>query len=148
MPANRYIKNNCVFSAVNTYIFIKQNLEHIVQVVPNKNEDSIWIKIKKESCGENNDIYIGTFYVSPHANNQKAKKIDFFSVFNEEINFFRNKGTVLVQGDLNARTGNENDFIKYDKFDDSFGIENYNNQQIRNSEDQTLNSRGKELLDF
>ena len=55
-------------------------------------------------------------------------KIRFFAVLNEEINYYRKKGIVLVQGDLNARTGKEKDFIEYDKFDDTFGIENYNNE--------------------
>ena len=39
------------------------------------------------------------------------------------------------------------DFIEYDKFDDSFGIETFNNQHLRNSEVQKTNPRGKELLD-
>ena len=78
---------------------------------------------------------------------EKYCKHDFFSAFNEEINFYKNKGIVIVQGDLNARTGNAYDFIKHDKFDDAFGIENYSNHLLRNSEDQIINSRGKELLD-
>ena len=45
-----------------------------------------------------------------------------------------------MQGDLNARTGNERDFIEYDKFDIS--------QHLPNSEDQIINTRGNELLDL
>ena len=51
------------------------------------------------------------------------------------------------EGDLNARTGNSKDFIEHDKFDIVIGIENLNNQHIRNSEDMKINTRGKELLD-
>ena len=29
------------------------------------NEDSVWVKIKKETSGGQNDIYIGTSYLSP-----------------------------------------------------------------------------------
>ena len=70
------------------------------------------------------------------------KKSIFFTVLNEEINYYRK------QGDVNARTGNETDFIEYDNFDGSFGIDNYNNQHARNSEDEIINTRGKELLDL
>ena len=28
-------------------VFVTKDMEHLVQVVPNKNEDSIWIKLKK-----------------------------------------------------------------------------------------------------
>ena len=119
-----------------------------MQVLPNKNEDSIWIKLKKDHCKESKDIFIGTYYVSPANNKKSSKKIDFFTTLNEEINLYRKKGVVLVQGDLNARTGSEKDFIEYDKFDEVFGIENHSNQNMRNSEDQNINPRGKELLDL
>ena len=96
--------------------------------MPNKNEDSIWIKLKQNNSNEQQDIYIGTYYVSP-PNKKSPKIIDFFSALNEEISYFKKKGVVFVQGDLNARTGNEKDFIEYDKFDDEMGIKNLNNQR-------------------
>ena len=112
------------------------------------NEDSIWVKLGKKLCGEEEDIFIGTYYVSPPNNNKKnSENIDFFTDFNEEINYFKRKGVVLVQGGLNARTGHEKDFIAYAKFDQQLGVENLNNQHIRNSQDQNTNARGKELLD-
>ena len=92
------------------------------------------------------DIYLGTFYVNSQKSG-KGKERDFFSSFNEEINTFKSKGIVLIQGDLNARTGNANDFITYHKFDDALGIDNYENQHLRNSQDEIINNRGKELLD-
>ena len=52
------------------------------------------------------------------------------------------KGVVLVQGDLNARTGHGNYFIFHDKFDQQFGIENKENQCPRNLQDQITNTRG------
>ena len=39
---------------------------------------------------------------------------------------------ILVQGDLNARTGSEKDFIENDKYDATLSIENYDNQHLRN----------------
>ena len=57
------------------------------------------------------------------------------------------------------RTGNEHDFIQFDKFENSLEIktqicgnslesENLNNKLNRNSQDKTVNQRGKELLDL
>ena len=127
-------------------VFVKTGIDHLVQVVPNKNDDSIWIKLKKSATGDSEDIFIGTYYVSPpNAKNPKTK--DFFTSLNDEILSFKKKGVVIVQGDLNARTGNEKDYIEYDKFDDETGILISHNQYARNSEDQVTNSRGKELLD-
>ena len=49
-------------------VFAKEHIAHLTQVMPNKTEDSIWVKLKKDLCGEREDIFIGTFYVSPHNN--------------------------------------------------------------------------------
>ena len=57
------------------------------------------------------------------------------------------KGPILLQGDFNGRTGVENDFVEFDKSDLELGVENFDNQNKRNSEDKKVNSRGKELLD-
>ena len=127
-------------------IFVREELVPFVQVIPNTKENSIWIKLGKKSRCEKEEIFIGTFYVSPPSKNQKAQNIDFFTEFNEEINIFNSRGIVLVQGNLNARTGQDKDYIEYDKFDQHF-VQNLNNQHTRNSEDLTINPRGKELLD-
>ena len=103
-------------------------------------------KVKKEACNEKEDLYIGTYYVSPY--NKKDKNYDFFAAVNEEVIFFRKKGTVLLQGDLNARTGEEKDYIESDKTDTYLCVENLDNQNIRNSEDKHKNPRGNELLDI
>ena len=126
-------------------LFVKREISHIVQAVPNKNNDSIWIKLKKKFLQENN-VYIGTYYISP-AKRKSGSMPDFFTSLNEEICMFKKNGITLVQGDLNARTGNSKDFIEYDKFDSELGLENLNNQHMRNSQDTKVNTRGKELLD-
>ena len=46
-------------------VYIKEKYVDIIELMPNKNPDSIWIKIKKEACGEPEDIFIGSYYVSP-----------------------------------------------------------------------------------
>ena len=75
---------------------------------------------------------------------EKQKEEQILNVkFNEEINYYKKKGIVLAHGDLNVRTGKEKGFIEYDKFDDTFGIENDNKQ--RNSENEITNSRRKRI---
>ena len=118
-------------------IFIKEDCEHLVQLLPNENQDSIWVKIKKETCDEPDDIIIGSFYVSPDGKKGK-NTTDFFTSMNKELNLFRSKGVTLVQGDLNARTGCEIDFINHDKSDEFLGIENLDDHFQRNSEDSKI----------
>ena len=70
-------------------------------------------------------------------NSRNRNKTDLFSVLNEEINSFKEKGTVLIQGDLDARIGQHDDFISFDKF----------NKVLENA-NVIHNGRGKDLLDF
>ena len=122
-------------------VFVRNEISHLVELVPNTCEDSIWIKIKGD------EIYVGTYYVSPSNSNTNS---DFLNSINDEICKFSNKGIAVIQGDLNARTGTENDYldITYDDEDDPLGKEAGGNKPgRRNSEDKKLNVRGKELLD-
>ena len=79
---------------------------------------------------------------------RNKKKYDFFSAVNDEITYYSKKGLVLLRGDFNCRTGKEKDYVEHDKSDSELGIENFDNQIMRNSEDQNINPRGKELLDI
>ena len=42
-------------------IFIKEEYKHLIQPMVNKNNDSVWIKIKKDFCGENEDYIYRLF---------------------------------------------------------------------------------------
>ena len=128
-------------------VFVKTYLQNAVIPIPNSNEDSIWIKVKQNPCNEVEDIYIGTFYISPTHKRNKHED-DLFKILHEETGRFKDKGSVFVQGDFNARIGQNEDFITQDKFDEVFGIDNNQNFPTRNSDDYTTNNRGKDLLDF
>ena len=52
-------------------VFVKEMYAEMIELVPNKNPDSIWVKIKKGYSGEDDDIYIGSYYVSPEGKKNK-----------------------------------------------------------------------------
>ena len=119
-------------------VFVKREIAHLVQAIPNSNNDSIWIKLPKDNFKESEDIFISTYYISP-CRQGNSRKLDTLSTLNEEIMQFNRNGIALVQGDFNARTGLEQDYIEHDKFDIELGIDNLFNQHIRNSEDRVEN---------
>ena len=133
-------------------VFARKEISHMVKYVPNNHEDSIWVKLCKEETGETKDIYIGTCYISPPNRNKQANVSDenhlSLECFFKEAKSLNKKGEVIMQGDINARTGNEPDFISKDKFDDLFGIENNEINPPRNSEDRKVCDRGTLLLDL
>ena len=51
-------------------VFAKENLFDSTHVVPNTNENSIWIQLKGGSVG-GRDLFVGSYYVSPE--NKKSK---------------------------------------------------------------------------
>ena len=46
-------------------VFVKNEKGQMIKCVPSGDNDSIWIKIKKEESGELEEIYIVTTYLSP-----------------------------------------------------------------------------------
>ena len=62
--------------------------------------------------------------------------------------FLKNKGHVMINSDLNAKTSNLDDTIMPDKYDEQFDITINEPPPKRNSQDNTTNARGNELLDM
>ena len=58
------------------------------------------------------------------------------------------RGEVIINGDLNAKTGNLDDTIIPDKFDEELDLHLENPPPKRNSQDTSINPRGTELLDM
>ena len=126
-------------------VFAREAILKYIIPIKNTNENSLWLKVKKEALGGKKDIFIGTIYLTPRkSNGDSSKKI--YELF-EEILYFQDKGQIILQGDFNARTNVDNDNIPPDKFDE-FHIPNVNIPH-RNSEDKIPSDyRGKELLEL
>ena len=114
-------------------------------VMKTENKDSIWVKINKELSGEENDIFIGTYYIIPFRGNDDTVKSERLR---EDVLCFQNRGNVIINWDFNAKTSNEDDFITPDKHGDNTETDCREPSHKRNSEDMDLDVRGKYLLDM
>ena len=127
-------------------LFCKNHITTFLTPIQNANEDVIWTKIKKELLGEERDIYLATIYISPTGN--KDHIVSQFGNLRQEIEHFQRKGKVILQGDLNARTSNQDEIIVADKFDQESEQNNFTAPH-RNSEDiLKTDLRGEELLEL
>ena len=122
-------------------VFVNEGFKDCVKLIPNTCNDSIWIWIN-----DLKDIYLGTNYVSPRY--FSAEDIDFLNTLNKEISQLNATGNVFVQGQLNARTINDPDFLQIGKHLDSSEKEMDDPEidedpNLRNSEDRTLKAREK-----
>ena len=117
-------------------VFIRHAISQNFKLIPNTNEDSIWIKSKT------NPIHLGFYYCSPDKHGST-----FFETVNNEIENLSSKGNTFIFGDFNARTRTDPENILVDKFDRELGSQ-FEMQILpnpRNSEDTKLkNKRGSE----
>ena len=126
-------------------IFVKENIAYLFSPMKTEHEDTIWVKIKKEYTGMGKDILIGTCYLSPEQGNKHTEACNKLI---DDILSFQETGHIIINGDLNAKTGNCNDTITPDKFDETFCISNIELPPKRNSQDISVNPRGRELLEM
>ena len=77
-------------------------------------------KTEKRNVWGKSDIFINTCYIS-HSKGSEKNNNSVETLFDEIANF-KEKGRVLIKGDLNARTGTQPDYIEPDKFDMDMGI--------------------------
>ncbi len=69
----------------------------------------IWLKIQKDIVSTDRHIFLCATYLPPAESPYYNE--DTFYILQDEICHFQTKGNVLICGDLNARTGNEPDFV-------------------------------------
>ena len=125
-------------------VFVKEDLENFFELVKTDNKDVIWVRMKREKTGEDKDVYIVTCYLNPSKSAAADRKTTKLA---EEIIYFQQKGEIFILGDLNAKTGNIDDGITPDKTDELFDLVLDDPPPKRNSEDDSVNARGNELLD-
>lgn len=115
--------------------------------------DFVWLKLCKHFFGLKKDIYLCLIYIPPESSPYyKTRGLDSLALIEEEIVKVNNEGSVILMGDLNARTSNVLDYIKDDN---DFGIEDMSWYTVDNisidrvSEDNISPcTRGKKLLDL
>ena len=140
---NKNLKSNIASGGI--AVFVREKLVKLFSPIKNDNKDIVWVKIKKEISGEKSDIFIGTCYFSPSRSKGTDCKI---AKLMKDISLFQSKGHVLINGYLNAWTGNLNDTISPDKYDNELGITNHDSPPKRNSQHKLTNNRGEDLLDL
>ena len=135
-------------------ILIRKTLLKFVSRQPNVYEDAIWLKIDRTLFGTQKDIYLCNLYLPPEKSSSNVNSdLDKWDLIEREIQLFLSKGSVLLCGDLNARTGTKLDYIPNDSRDAFLNLPNNyvpDPTTIRNrcNLDTKVNNFGKILLDM
>ena len=110
-------------------VFVRTSLKSGVRFLDHRTSDYIWLKLCKTFFGISDDIYL-CFIYNPPSNLSYSKSLDddIFDLLEKDIEKYWEKGRIILAGDMNSRTGNEQaDFIQEDCGNDFSQIfDNYN----------------------
>ena len=152
LTANRRNRGHggiCCLSEMNyqmVYKFLKKNPDGF-----------LWVQLDREFFDLEQNICICFTYIPPKDSKYyKLSEIDLFETLETGIRQYSSHGSIAIMGDINARTGQRNDFAPdshpYEKFiDPLIGVNDnfsYEFQTARSSMDPEVNSSGLTLLDI
>ena len=132
-------------------VYCKDELKNGIEIVKNVYDTIIWIKLNKTFFGLQEDIFICGSYIwgddSPMYN---IHNVDLFELLEDDINYYRNHGKLIICGDLNCPVGLKPDYIVCDRNTESIDDEEYipDIPLVRASEDKISNGQGTKLLDL
>lgn len=133
-------------------ILVKHTLRSGVKMYPSKNKDYVWLKLGKSYFNLNQDIHLCVAYIPPQDSTySKRLNQNLLDQVETDIYNYKKEGEVILMGDLNARVGTSQDFIKNDSdnhipLDNNYTLDTP--QKPRTSCDKTLDNRGKHLLEI
>jgi len=131
-------------------LYIHKSVKGHVELQENgDSEDRLWIKIHHPYSHVN--VFCCFCYTPPANSIITCNEVSQWSTLESEIIQFSSKGQIIICGDLNARTGNQNDFISVDSeipIDLPCGYVPDSNTSPRVSQDIQVNTQGKYLLDL
>ena len=128
-------------------ILIRKSIRNGIKILKNTSSEFQWIKLLKNAFNLEKDLFICFSYISPCLFQHKSDS-DALDAIIRDINSYKNDGSILLCGDLNARTGSDTDFIINDDdghipLDPDYIIDA--KVRKRESEDSKVDERGKQL---
>ena len=131
-------------------LFIEETLGANIETLNNSlTEDRIWIRIPQIlSKPGGNDIYFCFCYIAPANSIVMCNEASQWATFEKEVVKYLSKGEVIICGDLNARTGNMQEFSMVHPILEEPWSSRVNIAISRKSKDIQVNAQGRCLLDM
>ena len=89
-------------------IWFKSELTNSTETIK-QGQNSLWLKISKQLISTPQNLFLCATYIPPLES--PYFKEETFPNLENEISHFQKQGHVIICGDLNARTGDQPDFI-------------------------------------
>jgi hypothetical protein len=133
-------------------VLIKNSIKHGVIHLPSKNENYHWIKLKKSFFSLQNDTFVCIAHIPPHNSTYTIRTGDtVLDDISRDILTYSKLRSIVLSGDLNARTGIKEDFILNDDNSHVHLQQDYepdHSMLTRGNQDITISPRGNALLEL
>ena len=153
IPFHRKISDNKRYFG-GTLLVVKEEIREGIKIIENFEGDKTWIKLKKDFFRFDRDIFI-CFVYAPPASSPYTNSLDYdiFQNLEEDISRFSNDGSIILAGDLNAKTGTERDFVSdlRDEHSPINDVDNYNFDKPlhrRNQDKHPVDNQGENFLNL
>lgn len=133
-------------------IYCKREIKNGIKFLKHQNDDYVWLNLDKDYLNLSENIFLCYAYIPPENSSyyvqRKQHTLDFIEA---EILEYSQLGSVMILGDLNARTGTKSDYVTQDA--DVVTIENLLVERdvelgSRLSQDLKICPRGNKLIDI
>ncbi|CAC5368663.1 unnamed protein product [Mytilus coruscus] len=96
-------------------IFAKGSISKGVKSLTNSRPDILWIKLDHMFFRTSRDVFVAVVYISPEYSSHNNNDIEsIYSILLSEVEKYSSKGDIIIQGDFNAYTNTQLDFIEFD----------------------------------
>ena len=110
-------------------VYVENTILKGINKIKNTHSGIQWIKLNKDFFSLERDLYLASVYISPERTTGDVPDIDsVYASLLEGIQIYSQHGDVLVQGDFNAYTGTDPDYIvsdetQYPKMEDHYFVD-------------------------
>ena len=135
-------------------LYIHTSISPGVDILPEPGTESVFVKLKKNYFGLQNDLFICFSYCVPSSSKVLHREFmpdDLFEDLQAKLAKYEQRGDVLLFGDLNSRTSNMLEYLPNDSNEHVPCPPLYTDTEatfVRNSMDKTVNSYGKKFIEL
>lgn len=131
-------------------LFIKDSIRPNVKILPKSNHNIVWIQIMTDTG--HNDVFLACVYLPPeHSSFGKDNTVQMWEDLENDIDDLSAKGSIVLCGDFNARSGEYKDYIEHDNINNIYTLPpDYSSDDIfsRRSMDKVIHKFGRRLVDL
>ena len=93
-------------------VYVRNMFSQYIEVVDKNDDDLLLLNFHKHSDNNSSHLYFCCTYISPKSSGRfQLDDVSKLDKLHNDVMKFKRKGRVMILGNINCRTGTEDDFI-------------------------------------